>query len=222
MNRVLDKVLDYIESTGHPASASPLSVVLPDSDDLPFLEVAASEGTDALVTGNVKHFKPRRGKHDVRINTPAEFLARLLHSHSRLQPPDELEVLASAARARLIERVSQRYIEFRKHVAARARQRTELGRKHANHSERAVAEMDPAAGDGRIAAVAPLPQRVRQDRLKAPVGPVFLGNKCAAQPHANSERIEVVVVDPHTVDQLGLAVLHNRAGGIPVQREILE
>jgi putative PIN family toxin of toxin-antitoxin system len=73
----VESLLDYIESTEDPTTAPPLSIVLPDPDDLPFLEVAAAGRADALVTGNVRHFKPLRGHHSVTINTPAEFLARL-------------------------------------------------------------------------------------------------------------------------------------------------
>jgi hypothetical protein len=41
---------------------------------LPFLEVAAAGSADALVTGNLKHFKPARGRHGVSILPPAELL----------------------------------------------------------------------------------------------------------------------------------------------------
>ena len=69
-------VLDFVESAGEHVSAEPLSLILPDPSDLPFLEVAASGGADALITGNIKHFKPRRGEHNVLITTPADFLRR--------------------------------------------------------------------------------------------------------------------------------------------------
>lgn len=72
-----EALIAYLESSGLPVAAPPLPVVLPDPDDLPFLEVAVAERADALVTGNVKHFKPVRGKHTVAVNTPAEFLARV-------------------------------------------------------------------------------------------------------------------------------------------------
>ena len=72
-------LLDFMEKGGAPAVAPPLAVVLPDVTDLPFLEVAVCDRADALVTGNVKHFRPRRGRHTVEIWTPAEFLVRLTH-----------------------------------------------------------------------------------------------------------------------------------------------
>ena len=70
-------LLDFLESAGEHVSARPLAVVLPDPDDLPFLEVAISGGAEALITGNVRHFKPRRGEVRVRIATPSEFVRDL-------------------------------------------------------------------------------------------------------------------------------------------------
>ncbi len=51
-------------------SPSPLKTKLPDPSDLPFLEVAASEGVP-IITGNKKHFESAAG---IKIFTPAEFL----------------------------------------------------------------------------------------------------------------------------------------------------
>lgn len=73
----IDTLVDFIEQSGERITAQPLSVVLPDPTDLPFLEVAISGRADALITGNVKHFKPRRGHHRMDIDTPAQFLMRL-------------------------------------------------------------------------------------------------------------------------------------------------
>lgn len=73
----IETLLDFIEQSGEPTVAQPLDVVLPDPTDLPFLEVAVYGRADALITGNVKHFKPRRGQHSVDICTPAEWLTRL-------------------------------------------------------------------------------------------------------------------------------------------------
>jgi putative PIN family toxin of toxin-antitoxin system len=73
----IDALLDFIEVAGESIAAQSLAVVLSDPTDLPFLEVAAAGHADGLVTGNTKHFKPRRGSHDVSIDTPAGFLDRL-------------------------------------------------------------------------------------------------------------------------------------------------
>ncbi len=72
----VEVLLDFVESAGEHVSAEPLSLVLPDANDLPFLEVATSGGADALISGNVKHFKPQRGRHSVLVTKPADFLRR--------------------------------------------------------------------------------------------------------------------------------------------------
>lgn len=65
-------LLDFIEFSGEYITAGPVNVVLPDPDDLPFVEVAIAGMADALVTGNTKHFTARR--HGVSILTPAALL----------------------------------------------------------------------------------------------------------------------------------------------------
>ncbi|MBZ5628620.1 MAG: putative toxin-antitoxin system toxin component, PIN family [Acidobacteriia bacterium] len=71
-------LFDYVERAGEYVAAARLNVVLPDATDLPFLEVAAAGRADALITGNVRHYKPRRGHHSVNITSPADFLRRLV------------------------------------------------------------------------------------------------------------------------------------------------
>lgn len=73
----VDALLDFIELAGENTIAERLAVVLPDPTDLPFLEVATTGHADALITGKVKHYKPRRGRHNVNICTPADSLDRL-------------------------------------------------------------------------------------------------------------------------------------------------
>lgn len=51
--------------------APPLTLELPDPDDLMFLEVAASAGDGVLVTGNLRHF-PAESRGSVRVMSPAE------------------------------------------------------------------------------------------------------------------------------------------------------
>lgn len=70
----LARVLDAITALAEHVSALPLDVTLPDPGDLPFLEVAAAGSADSLVTGNARHFVPRRGQHSVRVETPREVL----------------------------------------------------------------------------------------------------------------------------------------------------
>lgn len=73
----VETILDFVEFTGEHISAGPTGVVLPDWTDLPFLEVAMTGAADALITGNMKHFKPRRGRHNIYICSPADFLHRI-------------------------------------------------------------------------------------------------------------------------------------------------
>ena len=73
----VENVLDFIEFAGEHTSARATDVILPDSTDLPFLEVAMAGLADALTSGNGKHFKPTRGHHEIWVCAPAEFLRRL-------------------------------------------------------------------------------------------------------------------------------------------------
>lgn len=80
-------LLEGLDRTGETVFASPLPVKLPDSDDLPFLEVAAAARADALVSGNPRHYRPVRGRHDVKILSPRDLLDLLAQERS-LPPPD--------------------------------------------------------------------------------------------------------------------------------------
>lgn len=64
----------FIEDSGQYFSGQRLGIILPDPSDLPFLEVASAGLADALITGNARHFKPTKGRHNVRVCTPAEFI----------------------------------------------------------------------------------------------------------------------------------------------------
>jgi putative PIN family toxin of toxin-antitoxin system len=68
----LQTVLDFFRQGGIRVIARPLRVVLPDPDDLPFLEVAAS-GQAILVTGNRRHF-PKTATRTARVLGPSECL----------------------------------------------------------------------------------------------------------------------------------------------------
>lgn len=70
----VDALLDFIEFSGEHITAGPVDIILPDPTDLPFLEVAIAGSAEALVTGNLRHFKPVRGRHRVPIFSPAELL----------------------------------------------------------------------------------------------------------------------------------------------------
>ena len=74
-----DAVRDFLHFLGDCAdnvTAMPLAAdLLPDPDDLPFLEVAA-EAQAVLVTGNKKHF-PEEAAGAVQVVSPREFLDML-------------------------------------------------------------------------------------------------------------------------------------------------
>ena len=70
-----EEALDFFRLGSILIVAQPLDVVLPDPDDLPFLEVAAS-GRAILVTGNRRHF-PKAAIGPVRVLSPADFLETL-------------------------------------------------------------------------------------------------------------------------------------------------
>lgn len=67
-------LLAFLKAEGEAIVAPPLGVVLPDPDDVMFVEVAVAGRAGAIVTGNTRHFPPdaRRG---IPVLSPAEFLA---------------------------------------------------------------------------------------------------------------------------------------------------
>jgi len=69
----IEALLTQIEEEGLKITPLPIATRLPDSDDLPFLEVALSAKVDFLVTGNKKHYPPsvRRG---IQVFSPKQFL----------------------------------------------------------------------------------------------------------------------------------------------------
>lgn len=71
----VNAVLDLIEDTGEPVLARPLPVLLPDQGDLAFLEVAAAGSADYLVSGNLRHYEPVKGSHDVQVVSPERFVS---------------------------------------------------------------------------------------------------------------------------------------------------
>lgn len=75
--RDVETFIDYVRTQGQQVGAGPLAVTLPDEDDLPFLEVAASGAAQALVTGNRRHFVPKKGSHQVPVYTPDRLLSAL-------------------------------------------------------------------------------------------------------------------------------------------------
>ncbi len=67
-------LLDQIKAEGHPVAGAPIPDELPDPTDQPFLEVALAGRADCLITGNARHFPPKKCR-GMRILSPGEFLA---------------------------------------------------------------------------------------------------------------------------------------------------
>ncbi|MCY3821339.1 MAG: putative toxin-antitoxin system toxin component, PIN family [Gammaproteobacteria bacterium] len=79
----VDDFLRVVETNGLPVLADPLRLVLPDTSDAMFVEVAIAAGADCLVTGNLRHFPVERLRtvspsEETCIMTPREFLDRFL------------------------------------------------------------------------------------------------------------------------------------------------
>jgi putative PIN family toxin of toxin-antitoxin system len=55
----------------------PLPLSFPDRADVPFIETAVAGAADAIVTGNVRHFRAKEGRLDIDVLTPREFLSRV-------------------------------------------------------------------------------------------------------------------------------------------------
>ena len=72
----VEAVLALIDAAGERVIAAPVSVTLPDPDDLPFLEVACAGKAAALVTGNARHY-PGAKAIGVRVVSPAGFMTAL-------------------------------------------------------------------------------------------------------------------------------------------------
>lgn len=72
------EVLTFLRHSAEPVAALPLDAKLPDSDDLPFLEVAAAAGA-ILVTGNLRHY-PKKAIGRASVVSPAEGLDLLRRS----------------------------------------------------------------------------------------------------------------------------------------------
>ena len=69
-------IVNHIEVSGHYIESDKLSMEgCTDLDDIMFAEVFITSEADALVTGNLKHYKPLLGK-DMIVLNPAQFLKR--------------------------------------------------------------------------------------------------------------------------------------------------
>jgi putative PIN family toxin of toxin-antitoxin system len=69
--------IDMLARLAEPVVARPLRLALADPDDRMFVEVAIAGAADAIVTGNPRHFVPRRGTLRVTVLKPRAFVDRL-------------------------------------------------------------------------------------------------------------------------------------------------
>ena len=75
---IAQAVVGYFRLAGVRVTALPLPEnALPDSDDVPFAEIAISGEAEALVTGNAKHFSGLKDR-GVTVLSPAQFLERIV------------------------------------------------------------------------------------------------------------------------------------------------
>ena len=69
----IEALLTQIEDEGLKITPRPIATRLPDSHDLPFLEVTLSAKVDFLVTGNKKHY-PSSARRGIRVLSPRQCL----------------------------------------------------------------------------------------------------------------------------------------------------
>jgi putative PIN family toxin of toxin-antitoxin system len=70
-------LVEFLAEAAERVDASGNTVPLADPDDAPFLEVAIAGCADALVTGNIRHFKTRGKQSVVPVLDPATALAEI-------------------------------------------------------------------------------------------------------------------------------------------------
>jgi len=71
----IGSILEFLEHRGEYVGAPPVSDEIPNSDDVPFYEVAIAGVADFLVTGNDRHFPDKHF-----VVSPREFIS-ILRGH---------------------------------------------------------------------------------------------------------------------------------------------
>jgi putative PIN family toxin of toxin-antitoxin system len=75
-------VIDHIELAGIFVAAEPLSTEgYTDPDDIMFAEVFITSNAEALITGNLRHYKPLL-KQNALVLTPAQFMEKFFPGHA--------------------------------------------------------------------------------------------------------------------------------------------
>lgn len=70
-------LIDALAALAEPVVAVPLKLSLPDPEDRKFVEVARAGHAEGIVTGMVRHFKPKAGVRRVPVLTPRQLVDRL-------------------------------------------------------------------------------------------------------------------------------------------------
>ena len=66
-------LLVFLEADGMKVNPAPIKYTLADQDDIPFIETALTGMAEAVITGNIRHFKGKHSK-NFKIMAPDEFL----------------------------------------------------------------------------------------------------------------------------------------------------
>lgn len=75
--RLVDDLLEFLESEGELVAAVPLPHALPDPDGAKFLEVASASEAEYVVTGNIKQF-PADARHGIPVVSPRDLVAIII------------------------------------------------------------------------------------------------------------------------------------------------
>lgn len=152
----------------------------------------------------------------------AQFGLGLAHFDTGFEPANGNACQAVSARRGLARIITHRHEDLRLLRRIAHAQRIRDRRQHADHSKRLQAEQKRAADDAGIGSEAPHPQRVAQDYDIGARPAIFVGAKAAAHQHADSQRVEKIVIHAQAAQSLSLAVIDQRSAGIAVQRDTCE
>ena len=76
-----EDVIEYVSKNSHYTLSRIVAQDMPDEGDIPFLEIALSEGVP-LITGNLKHY-PERARMGCNVLSPKQFIDRFFATGNR-------------------------------------------------------------------------------------------------------------------------------------------
>ena len=76
-----EDVIEYLSKNSHYTLARIVAQDIPDEGDIPFLEIALSEGVP-LITGNLKHY-PERARMGCNVLSPRQFIDQFFATDDR-------------------------------------------------------------------------------------------------------------------------------------------